>query len=554
MRLLSDAVGWYLFLGSRTEEEAMPNVAEIITGHVTLDVTCVDRLYLNGYVPRLQSSGGVVTFLTRARGQTIPSPAVFGEITTAFKTRLRAWCQARGIPWIEFKKGERKDDVVQPYRDRAQGRPGVVLVGVAQERASGWTATKAQQGRRVDFTYRRKSVCVNHYYIYLIDPEWGPAFIKVCGYAPYALKLCLNGHEWAKRQLQRRRLPFTALDNGFLTGADPAALQAVCDSLSEADLEAFFDRWLTRLPLPLTAADRAAGFGYRLSLLQMEVSRTQVFDRPLRGREFFEEVIRDNLDLGRPNRVQLLFPRRITRATPGRFQTRVITHGVAPSLHIEYKRCHIKQYFKEERALRTETTFNDTYDFGVGRGLRNFRYLRTLGQRMNTRLLQIERTAHDCGLAAGQLADLILPGRTPDGQPAPGLKFGQPRVTALLGALCLFACTPEGITNGRLRPLVAQLLGGVAGEYTTRQMGYDLRRLARKGLIRRVDGKLCHALTPFGRRVALFLTKVYARVLRPGLQALDSRVVAQAPPPLRAAFAALDAATNSLIKEARLAA
>jgi hypothetical protein len=532
----------------------MPNVAEIIRGHVSLEVKCVDRLYLNGYVPRLQSSGGVVTFLTQARGRTIPSPAVFGEITEQFKARLRAWCQARRIPWIEFPKGARKDDVVQPYRDRFQGRTGVVLVGVAQERASAWTATKTQRGRYVDFAYRRKSVCVNHYYVYLIDPEWGPAFIKVCGYAPYALKLCLNGHEWAKRQLRRRRVLFTALDNGFLACADPATLQAVCDHLSEADIEGFFTRWLAQVPLPLTAPDYAAGFTYRLSLLQMEVSRTQVFDRPLRGREFFEEVLRDNLDLGRPNRLQVLFPRKITRATPGRFQTRVITHGVAPSLHVEYKRCHIKQYFKEERALRTETTFNDTYDFGVGRGLRNFCYLRTLGQRINGRLLEAERAAHDCGLAAANLADLVLPTQTAEGQPAPGLKFGQPRVTALLGALCLFVSAPEGLTNGRLRPRVAQLLGVTDGEYTARQMGYDLRRLTRKGLIRRVPGQLCYTLTPFGRRAALFLTKVHARVLRPGLQALDPRAVAHAPPSLRLAFAAVDAATDALVKEARLAA
>ncbi|MGH9374529.1 MAG: hypothetical protein ACRD15_23685 [Vicinamibacterales bacterium] len=101
-------------------------------------------------------------------------------------------------------------------------------------------------------------------------------------------------------------------------------------------------------------------------LLQVEVCRTQVFDRPLRGREFFEAIIRDHLDLGRPDQVQLLFPRKITRATPGRFATRVITEGVNPSLHIAYKRCHIKQYLKEERALRTETTFNDTDDFGIG--------------------------------------------------------------------------------------------------------------------------------------------------------------------------------------------
>jgi hypothetical protein len=532
----------------------MPNVAQIIRDHVRLVVNCVDRLYLNGYVPRLQSEGGVVGFLLHARGQKIPSPAVFGQITDAFKTGLRAWCHARGIPWIEFKKGDRKDDIVEGYRARFRRRHGVVLVGVAQERASGWAATKAQQGRHVHFTYRRKSVCVNHYYIYVIDPEWGPAFLKVCGYAPYAMKVCLNGHEWAKRQLTRRRIPFTALDNGFRTCADPAALQAVCDRLGPADIQAFFDRWLARLPLPLTAQDRAAGFGHRLSLLQMEVSRTQVFDRPLRGREFFEEVLRDNLDLGRPDRLQLLFDRKITHATPGPFRTRVLAHGVAPSLQLVYKHCLIHQYFKEGRALRTETTFNDTYDFGVGRGLSNFAYLRTLGQHINTRLLEAERVAHDCGLGEPQFAQLVLPAKTPDGQPAPGLQFGQPRVMALLAALCCFGLAPEGITNRRLRPLVTQLLGVAAAQYTPRQMSYDLRRLARKGLIRRVEGKLCYTLTPLGRRAALFLTKLYARVLRPGFQALDTRITSQAPPPLRVALLAVDTATDSLLREVRLAA
>jgi hypothetical protein len=531
----------------------MPNVAELITEHVTLTVDCVDRLYLNAYVPRLQSEGGVVAFL-RARGHAIPSPALFGQITDAFKTGVRAWATRQGIPWIEFQKGERKDDMVQWYRDRFRGTHGVVCVGVAQERAKAWTATKQVQGRHLHFAYRWKTVCVNHYYLYFVDREWGPGFLKVCGYVPYTMKLCLNGHEWAKRQLTRRRVPFTPLDNGFQTCTRPAALQTICDALSAADVQAVFDRWVARLPLPVTVADRAAGFGYRLSLLQMEVSRTQVFDRPLRGREFFEEVLRDQLDLGRPDRMQLLFDRKITRATPGRFRTRVITAGVVPSLHVEYKRCHIKQYFKEGRALRTETTFNDTYDFGVKRGLSNFAYLRTLGQRINSRLLATEQVAHDCSLGEPQFAALVLPGRTGDGQPAPGLKFGQPRVMALLAALCLFGLTPEGITNRRLRPHVVHLLGVPDPAYTTRQMGYDLRRLVRKGLIARVDGKLCYTLTSHGRRVALFLTKLYARVLRPGFQALDLRLASQAPPPLRMALAAVDAATEGLLQEARLAA
>jgi len=262
----------------------MPNVAEIIREHVTLDVKCVDRLYLNGYVPRLQAEGGMVAFLRQAGGRVVPSPAILGEITTSFRERLRTWCDDRGIPWIEFRKGERKDDIVQRYRERFAAPTGVVLVGVAQERAWAWSPTKTRRGPWVHFAWHRKSVYVNHYYIYVIDREWGPAFIKVCGYAPYALKLCLNGHEWAKRQARRRRLAFTALDNGFLECANPTALQAICDRLSESDIEAFFERWLGHLPLPLTAAHRAAGFGYRLSLLQMEVSRTQVFARPLRGR------------------------------------------------------------------------------------------------------------------------------------------------------------------------------------------------------------------------------------------------------------------------------
>src|ERR671911_1282717 len=158
----------------------------------------------------------------------------------------------------------------------------------------------------------------------------------------------------------------------------------------------------------------------------LEVSRTQVFERPVRGREFFEQVIREHLDLGRPDRIQLLFDRKIIKTTPGRFSTRVVTHGVLPSLHVEYTRCHVKQYFKEGRALRTETTFNDTYDVGVSRGLSNFARLRDLGQRINRRLLELEELAHDGGLGAADLADLVLPSRTPEDRPAPGLRIGQP--------------------------------------------------------------------------------------------------------------------------------
>ena len=150
------------------------------------------------------------------------------------------------------------------------------------------------------------------------------------------------------------------MDNGVLSCQDPQRLQAICDALSAEKIEALLRKWLALLPHPFEGRDRDAGYRYDLSILQAEFSLTQVLDRPVTGRIFFEEVIRENLDLGRPKQIQLIFDRKVTKTTPGPFRTRVITDGVIPSLHVDYKGTRIKQYHKEGRALRTETTINNT--------------------------------------------------------------------------------------------------------------------------------------------------------------------------------------------------
>ena len=148
----------------------------------------------------------------------------------------------------------------------------------------------------------------------------------------------------------------------------------------------------------------------------MEVSLTQIFDRPVRGREFFEEIIRDNLDLGRPDRVQLIFGRRVTKRTPGEFRTRVIQDGVHPSLHIAYKNFDLKQYFKEGRGCRTEGTFRNTDDFRVNRGLSNLPYLQKIGRQINRRLLEVERVSHNSGLSGDGIQRVVQPAVTEDGK------------------------------------------------------------------------------------------------------------------------------------------
>jgi hypothetical protein len=457
-------------------------------------------LYLNGYIGPLATAGGLVTFMREQLGKPIPSPVVLGQVTEKFRDAVKAMAEQQQIPIYQFHHKERKEDVANRIRQQRGVRDGIVFMGVAQEKA------QAFQGKKINgrFEYTRdKTVYVNHYYFYIDDADFGPVFLKVCSYAPWGIKLCWNGHEWAKRQLTKKRIAYEALDNGFLSCADPKRWQEVCDSLGPEDIDRLFRKWLQRLPLPLRPQDRAAGYDGSLSIWQMEVSLTQIFDRPLRGREFFEEIIRDNLDWGRPDRVQLVFDRVVTKKTPGEFRTRVIPDGVHPSLPINYKNFDLKQYFQEGRGCRTEGTFRNPNDFGVHKGLSNLPYLEKIGREINRRLLEVERVSHNSGLSGDSIQRVVQPTVTDKGEKAPALQFDQPRVMALFLALTMFHHLIDGFHNRDLRNLVVDLLGVTSEDYTAAQMTYDLRRLRLKGLIFRPPKTHRYFLTPYGWKVAV---------------------------------------------------
>ena len=530
-----------------------PNIADIIRHHVSLEVRCIDRLYVNGYMPKLQTSGGLCYFLHDHLGYPIPSPALFRPIHDRFVAAVEAFIARHQIPKVEFESGQDKDSIVAAYRARFTAREGVVILGVAQEKMRSFKAHKrCGPGKAVTFDFTRQPVSVNQYYFYVQDRDWGPAFLKVGTYLPYPVKLCLNGHEWVKQQLRRHRSRFESLDNGFLACADPAAVQATCDALGPGAIQAFFDRWSHRLPWPLLPADRAAGYDHRLAINQLEISLTQVFDRPVEGRHFFEAVIRENLDLGRPDRVGLLFPLRVTRTTPPPaygYRTRVITDGVQPSLHVEYKHSHVKQYFKQQHALRTETTINNPNDFYINKGLPNLPHLCELGHQVNRKLLEVERVSHQCVLTQDGLDRLQSP-TAEAGQRVSALRFGDPRVMALLQAITGFTHLPRGFRNRDLRPLIEALRGR---SYTSAQMTYDLRRLRLKGLIHRIPKTHRYTTTTYGLKVAFFYSKLYLRIVRPQWNALLPESD-HLPRPLRTALDELDAQIQRLYEEAALAA
>src|SRR4029450_8974262 len=318
-------------------------VADVLTDHVVFELECIDRMYCNAYVPQLQHAGGLLGYVQRQLGLPIASTAPLGKITDAFTAAMGRFARNRQLPWVDFVKGQRKDDVMHEHLARFTSEEGVLFIGRAQEKTVLFRTERRRDAAGDSYPWIVKTTgMVNHFYVYAVDADFGPFFLKFCSYFPYNAKLCLNGHEWAKRQAGQAAIAVTALHNRVGPRVAPQ-VPGIC-------------------PHPFSAADRAAGYRYDIAVWQAEFSLTQVLDRPISGRGFFEQVIRDNLDAGRPDQVPLIFDRRLMRTgprpTPGPFRTRVITEGVTPSLHIDYKHTKIKQYHKESRALRTETTIN----------------------------------------------------------------------------------------------------------------------------------------------------------------------------------------------------
>ncbi len=489
----------------------MATIESLLRERVALQVRSVDRLFLQAYVPRLMSEGLLVRFLLD-RGFPIPSPALLGKIGQRYVRAIERFAKRQAVPVVHFQRRESKEDVARPYFERAEreGRFGVVLIGVAQERARVWVGwRRGGSAAHPHFEFGWQSRVPNHYSCYVRDREWGRALVKCCCYAPYPLWLCLNGHEWAKRQAEQAGIDYQSLDNGFRSCADGEALAAICARLSAREVWAFFRRWQRILPSPFSDEDRQRGYRYQLAFRQLELSDTRVFARPEQGRQWFERVLRDQLTLGRPDRVQVVFARRVIRTTPGRFLTRVLTTD------------------------------------------ENWSALVRIGQEVNDRLLASQIEACACAADAETLERIVLPSRDREGNACPALRFGDPRVQALLASLCCFTHLLSGITSRSLPPLVA----GFLPRYSPRQMSYDLRRLRQNGFLVRTAGSQRYQLTPDGQRLAIFFAKTYARVVTPSLAELDPALPEQiaSASALARSWRAFDRALDERIADAALA-
>jgi len=496
---------------------------------------------------------GSISISKPSKEKKIASPALMAPISHDFIARIQDFISERNLDLVRFKKGQRKDDITKERLKKHNDKEGILYVGVAQEKFSTFRLCKTldEITNCLRPSLYRSQVMCNQYYFYIFDEDFGPMFIKFGSYFPYTARICLNGHEYLKDRLKKEEIRWKELDNGILSCSNPARMQAIANGLTDKKIRKLIRKWFNHLPSPIPKEEKKKGIDYELSILQAELACTQVFDKPVSGRLFFENIIKENLDLGRPENVSLIFDRRVTKRTPGEFRTRIITQNVIPSLHVSYKNSKIKQYFKCEKALRTETVINNTRDFGIGRLLKNFSSLKEKGFSANQRLLNVQKLSQNC-IDGNKVFNGVINSVNVNGQRASALKFGDERVMMLFHALIHLATFSPEFSNSMLRECLAKLLSKEPDEIKQGQMTYDLRRLRLHGILTRLPRTNKYIFTPDGLRIVLFFAKTYSRIFQNGFAQIYDSFPECENKQINMAFSKLEKAIDLLISEANM--
>lgn len=506
----------------------MRTIKELQENRIEWTLDCLDRIYLNLYSPILNSPPGVVTIIRRFLECDIPHPKAFKSVRDEFVIKAELAAEERGLDIYRFSNKDQnsKEEIAQQHLKDFPDKEGVFFIGKAQEKV------KAPKGTwyKSEVTAKGKwlklgwgNVMANQYYFYFRDKDWGVGFIKFSSYAPFTGRFYINGHEYVKCQLTEQGILFEELDNGIGWCEDPQAAQKIANSITATKLEKLVRKWIKLAPNPLAEMPHRRGnitLKYHISMLQMEFARTQLWKKASDGLKFFEQVIRENIDLGRPEKVGVIFNKRILPSTMkvNRFMTRVFTTGVIPVFNIFFKSNKLKQYFKEGRALRSELTVNHAPDFGAGKTLNteNFNTLCEAGRQTINRLFRVETLCQDPLVSSDKIGAIESAAEVAGRRVSPLLR-SNPRVRALFSAIIACHLIARGFRNRDLRVRVAHLLGKDPKEITTNQMTYDLRRLRGHGIVKKVEGTHRYEVTEEGLQLALFISRVEQRVYREGM-------------------------------------
>jgi hypothetical protein len=473
--------------------------------------SCFDRLLLHGYIRALYSGGSVVAFLRQRRGAKLVSPAYLRQISCAYHHQVELDARRDGLDIVAPPDDVRRHDWVEPYFQQRGRQAGLAVILKCRERAR-VAACYPSRGFLIEPAWRY----VNLYYFYLQDEQLGRMFLRVCPYFPFDVQVYLNSHEWLTQQLRAEGIAFRKHDNAFLDCANPERLQQLADSFGPEHLIAGVEPWLRRLIPFFTAEEWAEGYRHRLFVAQAEYCQNILFHSASGLDRLFAGLLDSNRTIGHPDKLAVIFGRGRFHPDTSTTQTEVKSTRLKTTvIKTTFGGTSLKQYVKDHRLLRTETSCFQLRELSVPKDVKNLPKLREVLDRSNERYLEAQQDILASPLDRGQLERLAQASVSATGRRTPGLHLDDRRLLAVLEALTSFVhLIGQGcFRTGELLAEVQRALEQPG--YRLSQLRYDLGKLRGKGLVVRLPRSQRYELTSEGYRLAVLYQKLYQRLYAP---------------------------------------
>jgi hypothetical protein len=341
----------------------------------------------------------------------------------------------------------------------------------------------------------------------------------MCPYLPFSARVCLNQHHWLANRMREEGIDFQQCSNAFVKCALPNRLQEIADSLTPRDLVACGQKWLARLTPFFSAREREqAGCQHRLFFAQVEFCDNLIFHRRAALDRLGERLLDANRTIGQPNKITMIFGRKVTKHYRGKLQTEIEDMDLPnPVIRSHYRNGFIKQYVRDHLILRTEAASNNVNDYGVKKAVEHLPALRESLSAINDNYLNVQQDILETFIDRGQLRKLAEPTITPAGKRIPVLKLDHPRQLALMHALVRFAhiAAANSFTTAEIYPHVIEALGCSANRYSLASLRYDLSKLRAKGLVAKLPRSRRYLLLPQGYSICLVFLKLFERIYAP---------------------------------------
>jgi len=476
---------------------------------------CFDRLLLNGLIQPFQQPERLIGFFNTYRQQYPVSRDVLRETASQFQNWAVNRSQKWGAPILEAPE-DRRDKFLDPYFRKAKpnqvvaivkGRePARIMIAIGKQKENRWHLQMAQRW-------------VVQYNFYINDERWGRMFVRMCPYLPFSARVCLNQHHWLAVRMRDEGIDFQQCTNAFLRCSHPARLQELADSLTERDLLTCGQKWLATLTPFFTERERRqAGCQHRLFFAQVELCDNLIFRRRAALDRMGERLLDANRTIGQPDKITVIFGRKVTRLYRGKLQTVIEDmHLPNPVIRSHYGNGFVKQYVRDHVLLRTEPASNNVHDYGCKKAVENLPQLRQKISSVIDNYHNIQQDILETFVDRGQLHKLAEPTVLPNGKRIPGLKLDHPRQLALMHVLVRFSHIAAQSTF-RTSEIYADTLTALAvspKDYSLASLRYDLSKLRAKGLVEKVPRSRRYRLLRNGYSVCLVFLKLFERIYAP---------------------------------------